>query len=644
MAGDAASHITQGSLSAIFNSADNAEAAAQQPVVQCVQIKPLASQQQGGPERFRVVFSDIRNYVQSMLATRKSLGSPTIVHDKFNLSFVQLNNEVYLSEANWVIHDGKLQKGCFVRLKSFQANSLKGKKILIVLDLEVIEQLGTCEKIGVPVSLEAKDEEDTKPQPTAISSSGFYGNKTGQPQQVQSGRVQSLPSRTNGVGPPSSAHANIYPIEALSPYAHKWTIKARCTQKGEIKHWHNAKGEGKLFSVNLLDESGEIRATGFNEQCDMLYELFQENQVYYISCPCKVQLAKKQFTNLNNDYELTFERDTHVEKAEDPDSVPQVRFNFTSVGDLQNVEPGTTIDTIGVLKEVGDVSQITSKTTSKPYDKRELSLVDNTGFSVRLTVWGSTATSFDAPEDSVIAFKGVKVSDFGGRSLSLLHSGSMTLDPDIDEAHKLKGWYDAQGRSDNFSSHQSMAGAGTAGGRNDQTKTIAQVRDENIGMSENNEFFSLKATIIYIQKELSYPACPSERCNKKVVEDESEPGKWRCEKCNKTYDGPEHRYMMSINVCDHTGQLRLSGFDDAGRILMGTDANKFLEMRENDDQAAVKTLQDANCRTWVFRVRAKTENFRDEQRVRYSISSVQPLNFSNEAAKLAEVIKLYNID
>lgn len=41
-----------------------------QPVFQCVQIKPLAGQQ-GAAERFRVVFSDIRNFVQSMLATRK---------------------------------------------------------------------------------------------------------------------------------------------------------------------------------------------------------------------------------------------------------------------------------------------------------------------------------------------------------------------------------------------------------------------------------------------------------------------------------------------------------------------------------------------------------------------------------------------
>lgn len=182
-------------------------------------------------------------------------------------------------------------------------------RIIIVLDLEVLEELGSCEKIGEPKALESKPEDGQPPTSTTMSTNGFYGSK---PQVQQQQQQQSLPSRTQAS---SSAHANIYPIEALSPYAHKWTIKARCTNKSDIKTWHNKNGEGKLFSVNFLDESGEIRGTGFNDQCDALYELFQEGGVYYVTSPCRVQLAKKQFTNLNNDYELTFERDTLVEKV-----------------------------------------------------------------------------------------------------------------------------------------------------------------------------------------------------------------------------------------------------------------------------------------------------------------------------------------
>jgi replication factor A1 len=481
-------------------------------------------------------------------------------------------------------------------------------RILIILDLEVIEELGEHEKIGDPQTLKVKgEEEDTKPTSTTLASNGFYGPRAEQ----TPAQDRSLPSRA--VPTSSASHSNIYPIEALSPYAHKWTIKARITNKSEIRTWHKQSGTGKLFSVNLLDESGEIKATGFNDQCELLYDLFQEGSVYYISSPARVQLAKKQFTNLPNDYEITFERDTVVEKAEDQDNVPQVRFNFTTIGELQNVEKDTTIDIIGVLKEVAVVEEITSKTTNKPYNKRELTLVDDSGFSVRLTIWGKTATAFEAQPEAIVAFKGAKVSDFGGRSLSLLSSGSISLDPDIQEAHKLKGWYDSQGRSNTFASHSGMAGAGSAGGRQDPLKTIAQVRDEDLGKTEQADYFSTKATIVYIKQDnVSYPACLNEGCNKKVTD--MGDGTWRCEKCDQSHPKPQYRYIMSLNVNDHTGQLWLSCFDEVGRMIMGMSADQLQELKDNDEAAMRQAFEDANCKTMLFKSRAKMDNFQDQQR------------------------------
>ncbi|KAG4423075.1 hypothetical protein IFR04_003851 [Cadophora malorum] len=610
MADAARAQITRGALNAIFNDPTALERQYPVPVCQCVQIKTLASNGDGAPERYRLVLSDVDNFVQSMLAT----------------------------QANHVVHEGKLKKGCIVRLKQYQANAVKGKRILIILDLEVIESLGELEKIGEPVALTVKDEADIKPTNTTIAGNGFYGN---QPKPAPVAQERALPSRSGPTS--SSSHANIYPIEGLSPYAHKWTIKARVTQKSDIKTWKKASSEGKLFSVNLLDESGEIKATGFNEQCDMLYDTFQEGSVYYISNPCRVQLAKKQFSNLANDYELTFERDTVVEKAEDQDNVPQIRYNFTTISALQDIEKDSTIDIIGVLKEVADVNQIISKTTQQPFDKRELTLVDDTGYSVRLTIWGKSAVSFDANPESIIAFKGTKVSDFGGRSLSLLSSGTMAIDPDIPEAHKLKGWYDSQGRMDSFATHNNMSGAGAAGGRGDPLKTIAAVREENLGMSENPDYFSVKATVVYIKQDnFAYPACLNDGCNKKVVD--MGDGTWNCEKCSASHPRPEYRYIMQLNVNDHTGQLWLSCFDDVGRQVMGMSGDQLMELKENDTAAMEKAFENANCKTMTFKCRAKMDNFQDQQRVRYQVMNGTPINYAVEANKLAALIKTYHID
>lgn len=512
--------------------------------------------------------------------------------------------------------------------------------------IQVLEEYGVHNTLGSPTVMDIKDEGAT----STISSNNFYGN---QPQQQQQQR--SMP--THSKPPSSSAHANLYPIEALSPYSHKWTIKARCTNKSDIKTWHNRNGEGKLFSVNLLDDSGEIRATGFNDQCDQLYELFQEGSVYHISSPCRVQMAKKQFSNVNNDYELTFERDTVVEKAEVQDDVPQVRYSFTTISDLQTVDKDTTIDLVGILKDVGEVSQITSKTTSKPYDKRELTLVDDTGYSVRLTVWGKVASSFEVAPEQVIAFKGLKVSDFGGRSLSLLSSGSMSVNPDMPESHKLRGWYDSQGQNQNFSTHANVQGTVAPGEkRSDQMKTIAAVKEEQLGMSESADFFNLKASIQYIKQDnFAYPACISEGCNKKVVE--LEPGQWRCERCDKTHEKPEYRYIMSVNVSDHTGQLWLSCFDEVGRMIMGISADELMEHKEVDEKKVSEIFSDANCKTWNWKCLAKMDTFQDNQRyvqtslcrsaankyrIRYQVRSANALDFVAESQKLINLIKQYD--
>jgi replication factor A1 len=89
------------------------------PVCQCVQIKPLAAQSgTGNPERYRIVLSDIKNFVQSMLAT-----GVFIPCQLFSVIYTDLR-----LGANHVIHEGKLKKGSFVRLKSYQANAVKGKR------------------------------------------------------------------------------------------------------------------------------------------------------------------------------------------------------------------------------------------------------------------------------------------------------------------------------------------------------------------------------------------------------------------------------------------------------------------------------------------------------------------------------------
>ena len=107
------------------------------------------------------------------------------------------------------------------------------------------------------------------------------------------------------------------------------------THKGDIRRWSNARGEGHLFSFDLVDESGEIRATAFKEQCDKYYNLCEVGKVYLIN-NCALKPANKQYSTLNNDYELTFRDSTEMQMVSDEDTsaIPSLSFEFVKISDL----------------------------------------------------------------------------------------------------------------------------------------------------------------------------------------------------------------------------------------------------------------------------------------------------------------------
>ena len=121
-----------------------------------------------------------------------------------------------------------------------------------------------------------------------------------------------------------------------------------------------------VYHVCGANDQGEIRATGFNDAVDQYYELMQEGkvrlhdqskdakpnpQVFFIS-RARVNIAKKQFSNVNNEYEIMFGNDTEVEPVSslackhvyqaylqcDDESVPKVKYSFKSIGELGELQ------------------------------------------------------------------------------------------------------------------------------------------------------------------------------------------------------------------------------------------------------------------------------------------------------------------
>ncbi|KAF4615161.1 hypothetical protein D9613_003179 [Agrocybe pediades] len=555
-------------------------------------------------DRYRIIMSDGVNYMQAMLAT----------------------------QLNTLIQENSITKHTVAVIDKLTCNYVQDKRLVIVLSLRVVGQ--APEKIGEPLLIGPSSEQTNDSAintPAAASTSAApITNKQPANNVGSSAPPPQAPAK-------SSRHGNIYPIEGLSPYQNNWTIKARVTQKSDIKTWSNARGEGKLFNVTLMDDTGEIRGTGFNLVVDELYPKLEEGKVYYIS-KARVNLAKKKFSNINNDYELSFERNTEVEECHEVGNMPTIKYNFVSLDELEKLNKDAICDVIGIVKETGDLTMINSAKQNRQIPKRELTLVDKSGFSVRLTIWGKQAEQFSPTEPTpVIAFKGVKVGDFGGRSLSMVSTSTMQINPDIEECFALRGWFDSLGDTQTFKAHSISSGqSSTFGFNRADIRSLDEVKQAEYGMPDKPDMFSTRATVMHIKSDnISYPACPTPNCNKKVIEVGDQ---WRCEKCSQNFPAPEHRYIMSLAVADYSGQAWLQGFNEVGLAIFGMTANELLEIRDRDPSQYNAILHKANCNTFNFSCRAKQDTYNDNTRVRYGISRIQPLNYKEEAMAMRDLL------
>lgn len=523
--------------------------------------------------------------------------------------------------------------GAIIELTNYEAIRMSNQKlVLIARAYKNIAHKDT--KIGEPTSLEAGDDAT----PAAAGKQQSPAPATAAAPATKPAPAPAAPVHRPATAGSASQRA-ILPIEGLSPYHNNWTIRARVAAKSDVRTWSNQRGTGRLFNVTFVDESGEIRATGFNQEVDKYFDLLAEGQVYYVS-KCRVNMAKKQFSNVQNDFELMFERDTEIELCTEDVKLPAMQYNFVELGKLEKVEPQSTVDVVAVVKNIFDVQTLTSKNTNREYEKRDVMLVDQSGFEIRATLWGKQAQEFPntVSPDAVVAFKGIKVSDFGGRSLSALQSTTVVPNPDVEQAHALKGWYDAQGRTETFNKFDSGVSR-----RDDSRRTLQSVEDDNLGHSAKPDYFNAKVVIVFVgRKGVTYPACTNDGCNKKVTEETD--GSWRCDKCNVTMSAPNYRYMASLIVADPTTSIWTSSFDETARIIFGKPASEVAAIvdAENDPNLTLVSSY-ALFDEYVVRCQARLDDFNQEQKpVRYTLQSVSKIDHAAESKRLLEQIAAYD--
>lgn len=652
------------------------------PVLQVMDIRIVQTQTSAGgaggenKERYRVLLSDGSFHQQGMLA----------------------------SQLNELVRSQQLQKGSIVHLTEFVCNAIRDRTIIIIINLNVI--IGACDIIGDPKPFPLKPPGNETPsversvapmqsslnQPsiTTVSdaqcttkgtpvvpirgpisnavptthtpelqhnaglrsySNSFNNNSANNHMRPIQPAFNQIPPMYGNRGPiaKNEAPARIIPIAALNPYQGKWTIKARVTAKSELRRYNNAKGDGKVFSFDLLDSDGEIRATCFNAVADQFYNQIEVGKVYYLS-KGSVKPAQKAFNHLKNDHEITLDHTSTIQPCFDDDnSIPRQQFHFRSIAEIESMDINSVLDVIGIVSGIYPSSVIRRKNGDETL-KQTLSLKDMSGKSVSLTLWGNFCNSegqkiqsmCDSGQFPVLAVKSARVYDFNGKTIGTISSSQLSIEPDFLEARKLKEWFNSVGRN-----APSVSLSRDAISRTDAYKTISQIKDEKLGISEKADWITVNATIAQMRFEtFCYPACPnmtSERskCSKKVLDNGD--GTWRCDKCDKTVEECEYRYILQLVLQDHTGLTWATAFQEAGEEIMGVSAKDlhFMKYEEQDDDRFSEIVRNVILSQFTFKLKVKEEVYGEDQRVKVTVVKAERIKFSsNTKILLLELEKM----
>ncbi|KAL6548103.1 Rpa1ap [Orobanche hederae] len=435
------------------------------PLVQVLDIKLMDSTQ----ERYHLLLSDSVTAQQAMLAT-------------------QLNDRV---------SSGRVRKGSIVQLTEYICSTFQNRKYhhqsdgdmppTLILGTYYMETIiPDCDTIGKPVELSEFGSVPQNPVPDmtsgplASTKNNNVGFKNSENTSSSHVRTSSFYNQNNTESfrptvqppyqpPPNYKHhgaimrnevpARIIPIAALNPYQGHWAVKARVTAKGDLRHYNNAKGDGKVFSFDLLDsDGGEIRVTCFNAVADRFYDAIEVGKVYVIS-KGSLKPAQKNFNHLKNEWEIFLEATSSVDLCPDEDSsIPRQQI---------------------------------------------LNLKDQSERSVELTLWGDFSNReghqlqemVDNGTFPILAVKAGKVNDFSGKSISTISATQLFINPDCPEANTLRDWFDRGGKhtpSHSISRELIVPGGGS---KNEIRKSLMQIKDEGLGRSGKPDWITVKIDV-----------------------------------------------------------------------------------------------------------------------------------------------------
>ncbi len=412
-------------------------------------------------------------------------------------------------------------------------------------------------------------------------------------------------------------------IKDLNPYQNKYTILARCEEKGQLRDCSSSRWQGKVFNVTLRDDSGDIRATGFSEFAEKFYGIFEEGKTFLISHAQVKPIQNRSFNHTSHNYELILNYNTVVHPCSSSTAMmrPRTSYTFVRVCDIASKAEMEKVDVLGVCTRQADVTEVTARSSGRQVKKRDITLTDDSsgGSDVTLTLWSEKAEKFDAL-NKVVAFKMAQVREFNGKSLSLTFGGTLEIEPDLPEAHALKDWYESGERKHlqkNISSNSISEGI--------EESSLGDIKLEmRTSTLGGTQFYNIDAFLTKVEwDKIAYKACPSDTCNKKLEERGEDD--YFCPRCQRRGINFAYRYMLRGTIADCTDYTWMTAFDEAATEILGRRADEMMLLQADDLAEFNRVLKQVQFQRYHLRVGVRKETYNDRQSLKFTINSVKKI-------------------
>lgn len=364
----------------------------------------------------------------------------------------------------------------------------------------------------------------------------------------------------------SSEVKGVMPIKALGLHSSDWTIKVRLIRKGELKKFTREKyGESHLLPLEFIDSEGtQICATLFSSGVDKYQSILTPLSCYLVSNGT-VKMANKNYTSVRNDFAITLDATVAIQPVADDPSIPRAGYCFMPIVKIAEVASGTMIDIIGVVRTVREVTEFGRRDGTHTV-RRGILLCDDSGHEIEVTMWGALAEG-NYSVDDIVAFKGVRVSDYNGKQLNTTSDTMITKDPEHERTKELRSWRANKEDLELVSLTNKSVSA-------EDMLMLAEVikSGETLDADPKGMMCWVSGSIIMIMYDKGFYYMGCKKCKKKVPDSV-------CDRCKEE---AIPYYMFNMKISDGTDSVWVHVFGEQGEALVKKPVGEMMKLQEKD--------------------------------------------------------------